>query len=91
LTSGRFFVAGLCESDAAGNEQEISLQDNTDCAVLAQRFQIEHGFPVLNFQLSVHPFESVFVRADIRTRFAQTETIDEKRRMHDDVAVFDFY
>ena len=32
------------------------LQDNTHGSVLAQRFQIENGFPVMDLQLSVYAF-----------------------------------
>lgn len=32
------------------------LQDDTHGSMLAQRFQIENGFPVMDLQLSVYPF-----------------------------------
>ena len=32
------------------------LQDDTHGSVLAQRFQIENSFPVMDLQLSVYPF-----------------------------------
>ena len=66
------------------------LQDDTHGTVLAQRFQIENGFPVMDLQLSVYAFQFVLVPTDIRTRFSHTETIDEKRGSRDDVAVFYF-
>ena len=75
---------------STNRHEAYSLDDDTHGAVLAQRFQVENGFPVLDLQLPVHAFQSVLVPTHIGTRFPQAETIDEKRGSHDDTTVFCF-
>ena len=66
-------------NEAVGPFSTACLQDDTHSAMICERFQVENGFPVMDLQLSVHPFQSVLVATDIRTRFAHAETVDEKR------------